>query len=139
MYIYDSWIEDAYENSIQITKNGIIIKAHVIIEKDADIYSAHCLEFDLVGEGDTLEMAENSIINNIVNYVTFAISKGLFDKIINPAPPEYWNKMLHSKFSRPITIPDTIEDIKLEEKSSFSFLRNLSGKIDSYQAKPSYA
>ena len=138
MYIYDSQIKDAYENSIKITENGIIIKAHVIIKKDDDIYSAHCLEFDLVGEGDSLEMAENSILNNIVNYITFAISKGLFDKIINPAPPEYWDKMLHSRFSRPITIPDTIEDIKAEEKPSFSFLSNLSGKIDSYQAKSFY-
>ena len=35
-----------------------------------------------------IDEAEKSIINNIVNYVTFAISKGLFNKIINPAPPD---------------------------------------------------
>lgn len=131
MYVYDSWIKDAFENSIKITDKGIIINVHVIVEKEDDLYSAHCLEFDLVGEGDTIDQAQESIIDNIINHITFAISKGLYDKIIDPAPPEYWNKLLHSKFLKPITIPP--EKKISTERNQFPFLSDLSGKIDSYQ------
>ncbi len=131
MYIYDSWIKDAFENSIRISDEGIIINVHVIIEKEDDLYSAHCLEFDLVGEGETIDQAQESIVSNIINHITFAISKGLYDKIIDPAPPEYWNKLLHSKFLKPISIPPEKNSIK--DKNQFPFLSDLSGKIDSYQ------
>jgi hypothetical protein len=131
MYIYDSWIKDAFENSIKITDKGIIINVHVIIEKEDDLYSAHCLEFDLVGEGENIDQAQESIIDNIINHITFAISKGLYDKIIDPAPPEYWNKLLHSKFLKPITIQP--EENIAKERNQFPFLSDLSGKIDSYQ------
>lgn len=130
MYVYDSWIKDAFENSIQITEKGIVIKVHVIIEKEDDLYSAHCLEFDLVGEGETIKQAQDSIVTNIINHVTFAISKKLYDKIIDPAPPEYWNKLIHSKFLDPIQIlPETVSD----KKNRFPFLSDLSGKIDSFE------
>jgi len=131
MYVYESWIKDAYENSIKITENGIVIKVNIIIEKEDELFSAHCLEFDLVGEGNTVEDAEKSIINNIVNYITFAISKGLFNKIINPAPPEYWNKLIHSELRKPISI--TPDKNALSKKTSFPFLNDLSGEINSYQ------
>lgn len=130
--VYENWIKDSYENSIKITDKGIIVKVHIIVDKEDDLFSAHCLEFDLVGEGSSIEEAEKSIVNNIVNYVTFAISKGLFNKIINPAPPEYWNKLIHSKFLKPIPIePDKNA---LRKKTSFPFLSDLSGKVISYQA-----
>lgn len=131
MYVYDSWIKDAFENSIKITDKGIIINVYVIIEKEDDLYSAHCLEFDLVGEGETIDQAQESIIDNIINHITFAISKGLYDKIIDPAPPEYWNKLLHSKFLKSITIPPEKKISK--ERNQIPFLSDLSGKIDSYQ------
>ena len=62
-----------------------IEQLNIIVDKEGDLFSAHCLEFDLVGEGSSIEDAEKSIVNNIVNYVTFGISKGLFNKIINPS------------------------------------------------------
>jgi len=132
MYVYENWIKDAYENSIKITDKGIIVNVHIIVDKEDDLFSAHCLEFDLVGEGSSIEEAEKSIVNNIVNYITFAISKGLFNKIINPAPPEYRNKLIHSKFLKPIPIhPDKKV---LREKNLFPFLNDLSGEVISYQA-----
>ncbi len=131
MYIYETWIKDAYENAVRITENGILVNVHVIIEKDDDLYSAHCLEFDLVGEGDTIEAAQESILDNIKNHISFAISKGLFEKIIDPAPPEYWNKLLKSRFLNPIELHPEIKPENTQ--SRFPFLENLIGKIDSYE------
>ena len=93
----DNWIREITKDAIVFNKDHVRINIHILFEKDNDIYNAHCLEFDLVGEGSSIEDAEKSIVNNIVNYVTFAISKGLFNKIINPAPPEYWNKLQESE------------------------------------------
>lgn len=132
MYVYNSWIEDAYENSIKIDDKGIEINVHVIIEKEDELFSAHCLEFDLVGEGHTIKESQRSLLNNIVNYVTYGISNEGFDKIINPAPPEYWNKLLHSERLEDYKIPPMKPNTNSE--SSFPFLRDLSGLINTYQA-----
>lgn len=131
MYVYDTWLKNAYENSVRITDEGIIINVHVIIEKEDDLFSAHCLEFDLVGEGKTIKKAQKSIINNIINYITFAISKGLFDKIFHPAPPEYWDKLIRSQFNGAWEIPRDKKPTPCD--SPFPF-KELTGKIDTYQA-----
>jgi len=131
MYIYEPWIKEAYENAVMFTDEGIFVKVHVVIEKEDDLYSAHCLEFDLVGEGETISEAQQSILDNIKNHISFAISKGLFHKIIDPAPPEYWNKLLRSKLLNPIELQPEIRTSDTPAK--FPFLENLTGKIDSYE------
>ncbi len=43
-------IKKSNENSI---KCKISIAAHIILEKEEDIYTVHCLEYDIVADGKT--------------------------------------------------------------------------------------
>lgn len=84
-------IEKARENAIKFTKESVNIYVHVLIYREEELYLAHCLEFDVVAEGYTEKEAKKYIEMAIVDHVVFCIGKGNIDKIMNPAPGEYWN------------------------------------------------
>ena len=44
----------------------------VLIEKENNHYTAHCLQFDLVADGKTKESAKKNIMDVIVEYICFA-------------------------------------------------------------------
>lgn len=107
------WIKDISEKAISFNENEIQITVHVIIEKKDDFYIAHCLEFDITADGYTLDDVQENIVTCIKNHVEFCIEMGNFDKILDPAPPEYWNKLLFSKPLKNFVFPeDNIPPIK---------------------------
>jgi predicted RNase H-like HicB family nuclease len=68
--------------------------------KDGDIFIAHCLEFDLVAEGDTQEEARKNLADLIKTHIQFASEKDIEEKsLFRPAPPQYW-KIFHDMQSR---------------------------------------
>lgn len=68
--------------------------------KDGDTFSAHCLEFDLVAQGDTRDDAKKNLADLIRTHIQFAIEKDVEEKsLFHPAPQQYW-KILHDIQSR---------------------------------------
>ncbi len=64
--------------------------------KDGDIFIAHCLEFDLVTQGDTREEARANLADLIKTHIQFAIEKDVEDKaLFHPAPHKYWEILHH--------------------------------------------
>ena len=66
---------------------------NIIIEKEEDLYTAHCLEFDIVADGKTKKEAIKNIFISIKNHTDFCLEMGNLDKIENPAPKKYWDKL----------------------------------------------
>ena len=68
----------------------------VLIEKQEDCYTAHCLQLDLITDGRTKAEAEAMIVDAISEQITFAIEHNLIDYLFQPAAPEEWRKLLYS-------------------------------------------
>lgn len=59
--------------------------------KDEGYYIAHCLEFDIVAQGNTPEEARNNLADLIREQITFASEQDIEEKILfKPAPQRYW-------------------------------------------------
>ncbi|MCI0692318.1 hypothetical protein L0337_09985 [candidate division KSB1 bacterium] len=119
----DAWMEKANENALKLTSESVEIYVHILIDKEDDLYTAHCLEFDIVADGKTVTEARQEILKAIVNHVSFCIATNNTDNIMNPAPGEYWNKYYFKskKVDKPYQFPKdySYDDVKLP------FLHNL--------------
>ena len=81
----------------------------VLIEKQEDCYTAHCLQFDLITEGNTKAEAEEMIVDAIAEQVAFAIENNSMDYLFRPAVPEEWRKLLYSRHQKKITLDAEID------------------------------
>lgn len=104
----DNWVRRISKDAIVFNKDRVQINVHILFEKDNDIYNAHCLEFDITTDGNTLDEAEHNIIDCIRNHVEFCVEMGNFDKIYDPAPQEYWNKLLYSRQLNHFPFPEKL-------------------------------
>lgn len=71
--------------------------------KDGDYCIAHCLEFDIVAQGQTFEQANESLAELIKEQIDFAVEKDLEDTVLfHPAPSKYWDivRNLKTKMAR---------------------------------------
>ena len=68
------------------------VPIRVVFYRDDDQCIAHCLEFDLLGNGKTKREAAESLGQAIAIQVEQTIRSGNVKNLINPAPPEYWQK-----------------------------------------------
>lgn len=60
--------------------------------KDGDFYIAHCLEFDIVGQGQTIEEAKKELAELIFEQIQYATEIDVEDKsLFHPAPQKYWD------------------------------------------------
>jgi hypothetical protein len=88
---FKSWKDRSVQDAIKFKEDVIEVSIHIIFTKDDnDFMNAHALEFDIVAEGKTKRKAENEILSLIVNHISFCIAFENSDKIISPAPEEYW-------------------------------------------------
>lgn len=92
----------------------------VLIEKQTDCYTAHCLQLDLVTDGDTKADAEAMIVDAISEQITFAIENNLMDHLFQPADPAEWRKLLYSNHTKTVTLdsevaPPLISEIDFTE------------------------
>ncbi|MEN6357478.1 MAG: hypothetical protein ABFD83_10380 [Armatimonadota bacterium] len=70
------------------------LRFNVLVEGQADgTYLAHCLELDLVAEGETLEQACHEIMNVIDVHVRTCIENDNMENLFFPAPKEVWEKL----------------------------------------------
>ena len=67
------------------------VPLRIVFYKDDDTtVVAHCLEFDLIGHGDTHEQAIESLCNAINIQVEETLETGNVENLFNPAPGEYF-------------------------------------------------
>jgi len=122
----NNWTSDISAQTIAFNKSQVQFNIHVLIEKEAGVFSAHCLEFDITADGNTLEEALQNIIDCMKNHIEFCIEMGNYDKILDPAPQEYWNKLLISRPLRSFPFP--------ENKLSAG-MKNPIKEIDTYEVE----
>jgi hypothetical protein len=89
---YETWKSEAVANAINIKTDVEKINVHIIIGfNDIDeVYNAHALEFDIIAEGKTKNKALKELINAIMSHVSFCIAYDNKDKLVFPAPDEFW-------------------------------------------------
>jgi predicted RNase H-like HicB family nuclease len=66
---------------------------HVIFYREDDYYVAHCLEFDLVAQGQNLNDAFKNLLDAIELQATYALESDDPSILFNPAPAEYWRML----------------------------------------------
>ena len=81
----------------------------VLIEKQEDCYTAHCLQLDLITDGNTKAEAEGMIMDAISEQVTFAIERNLLDYLFQPAAPDEWRKLLYSNHTKKVSLDEKVD------------------------------
>jgi predicted RNase H-like HicB family nuclease len=66
---------------------------HVILYREDDYYIAHCLEFDLIAQGDDPGEAFKNLLDAIDLQAVYALESGDPGILFNPAPVEYWRML----------------------------------------------
>ena len=73
------------------TKNSGSARIFIFPEKHG--YTAICLDFGVLGFGETLEEAEKDIKDAVIGHLETVRENNLPDYLLNrPAPEEYWKK-----------------------------------------------
>ena len=63
-----------------------IFHLDVLIKKEKDYYSAHCLQFDLVATDDTLEKVQKAIRDLCVSHIENSVANDNMEYLFSPAP-----------------------------------------------------
>jgi len=67
---------------------------HVVLYREEPYFLAHCLEFDLVAQGDTSDEAYRNLLDAIDLQTEFVLEHGDLTNLIRPAPIEYWQFLM---------------------------------------------
>ena len=66
------------------------IRLDILVKKEDGYYSAHCLQFDIVATEDTLEAAQDAIVELCIAHIRFSYENNNMDYLFSPAPGEAW-------------------------------------------------
>jgi len=69
-----------------------IFHLDVLIKKEKDYYSAHCLQFDLVATDDTFEGVQKAIKDLCIAHIENSIANDNMEYLFSPAPKEIWTE-----------------------------------------------
>lgn len=70
---------------------------HILLDKEDDIQIAHCLEFDIVAQGEDKNEAIQNLLDAVEIQVKYAVETDNLDNLYHPAPAEYWQKLIKAK------------------------------------------
>lgn len=70
---------------------------HVLLYKEDNIQVAHCLEFDIVAQGEDRNEALRNLLDAIELQVKYAMETDNLDNLYYPAPAEYWQRLVRAK------------------------------------------
>jgi len=70
---------------------------NVLIKEENGLWTAHCLELDIVAAGDTIEGVEKEIVDLIRAQFHYAIAHNNLAHLYHAAPPEVWQEFLSCK------------------------------------------
>lgn len=67
------------------------LSVHIVLSREEEKrYIAHCLEFDLVSQGESPLEAFKNLLDAIEVQGAYAQETGDLGHLFNPAPAEYW-------------------------------------------------
>ncbi|MHB1645915.1 MAG: hypothetical protein ACYCSW_05325 [bacterium] len=73
-------------------------KLNILIYNENHNWIAHCLDFDMMGISPiSAKNAVDELIDLIRVQIGFAIQNDNLDKLLTPAPKEFWIKRLYAK------------------------------------------
>jgi hypothetical protein len=127
-----SWIHESSEKAIEFKGKDVSLSAHVLIDQENDIFTAHCLEFDIVADGKTSNQAVQNLLDCVANHISFCLETGNVDNILNPAPKEYWNRFYFcsnkmelpsgsKKIKQTPELSNLIKDIRFSKSHSYAY------------------
>lgn len=71
----------------------VVLEVLIEFNEEFEVWTAHCLDFDLIVDGASPEEVKESIISCINTYVEIAIEKNALDNVLRPARDECWEKL----------------------------------------------
>ncbi len=87
-----------------------------VIYREDEAWIAHCLELDIVAEGQSPEEALKNCIDLCSLQIEVAKAKNDLDSIFRPAPPEFWTLFFSIRDSRISQHPvDDVERFEARE------------------------
>lgn len=66
------------------------LQLHILLTEEDNVIVARCLDFSVSSHGDNEEDALASLSDSIKNYLTYAISQGAINEIIDPEEEMLW-------------------------------------------------
>ena len=69
---------------------------NVLLYREDGMWTAHCLQLDLVECARTLEQAESNVLDVIRAHIEYALEHDNMEHLFHPAPAEYWQLFLRS-------------------------------------------
>ncbi len=87
------------------------IELRAVIYREDGVWLAHCLEMDIVAEGNSPQQACRDVIELCELQIRVALEEGDIQSVFRPAPPETWKMYFMSHTIRPTpyrTPPKTV-------------------------------
>ncbi len=78
---------------------------HILVHLEDGVWIAHCLEFDLLADGEDPKSALTRLFGVIETHINYIYKNGLTDELYRPAPVEYWRKLARAHFAGEIKVP----------------------------------
>lgn len=91
------------------------IDLRVIVYQERGIWLSHCLELDIVGEGETPQESLKTLVELCTLQVETAVEAGDLQSIFRAAPAEYWKLYLQGRDQVPPTAKRPIERFEVRE------------------------
>jgi hypothetical protein len=93
------------------------LSVHIVLSiEDEERYIAHCLEFDLVAQGENELEAFKNLLDAIEAQTAYALETGDLGHLFSPAPAEYWKVLATAERYVPGTdgwkLPAFISDVE---------------------------
>lgn len=90
---FDNWFEESKQNAYKFNDDGVVeFYLHILIEKNDDLFTAHCLEFDLVADASTLKQAQQDIVDVCKEHIVHCFDNKHLEHLLDFAPEEYWRQ-----------------------------------------------
>lgn len=80
------------------------MELRVITYREEGVWLAHCLELDIVAEGQSSKQAVKDLVDLCVLQIKTAVEENDLESVIRPAPPAIWTLFFSSKKKKRIKV-----------------------------------
>ncbi|MFQ5751179.1 MAG: hypothetical protein ACE5HI_04215 [bacterium] len=100
---FENWFEKAKQNAYVFNEQDGIVEfyLHILIDKEHDLFTAHCLEFDLVADGSTIEQVQKDIMDVCREHIVHCFDNKHLEYLLDFAPKEYWRQFYDCHKKKP--------------------------------------
>jgi len=96
-------------------KKAISLSVNVLVKKEGNSWTGHCLEFDIVATAKSLDSLKKDLNDLIIAQINYAFSNDNLDYLYHPAPPEIWEEFFKCK-------NQTEDDIRIKPTKKTAFV-----------------